>query len=102
MIVPAVPAADSLAVPPRSRRLSDGSQKNDKRRLERGARDYFWFALALIVVLIAPHRVPELAVSARCSGDGVDDPRHPCAPAATDSANWRSRSVSTTPFRYTT
>jgi len=77
---------------------------------KRGARDYFWFALALIVVLIgsasrasaadaaatAPYRAPPLnpmEFTTRATR---------CAPAATDSAIWRSRSVSTRPFRYTT
>jgi hypothetical protein len=77
---------------------------------KRGARDYFWFALALIVVLIGSASRAS-AADAGSSGLYSAPPLNPMelmtrltpfAPAATDSASWRSRSVSTRPFRYTT
>jgi hypothetical protein len=84
---------------------------------KRSARDYFWFALALIVVLIGSASRASAADAAatapptRASGLYSAPPLNPMelttrvtpfAPAATDSASWRSRSVSTRPFRYTT
>ena len=77
---------------------------------KRGASDYFWFALALIGVLIGSVSRAS-AVDAGSSGLYIAPPLNPMelttrvtpfAPAATDSASWRSRSVSTRPYRYTT
>jgi hypothetical protein len=51
---------------------------------KRGARDYFWFALALIVVLIgsASRAQAADAASSRTAAqtNGVHDPRHPLCP----------------------
>jgi hypothetical protein len=45
---------------------------------KRGARDYFWFALALIVVLIGSASRASSCTAAQ--SNGVDDPRHPLRP----------------------
>ena len=51
---------------------------------KRGARDYFWFALALIVVLIgsASRASAADAASSRTTAqtNGIHDPRHPLCP----------------------